>query len=146
MTEGQKKAVSMFKEGHSCSQSIFAAFAPQLGLDEKTALKIACPFGGGMARMGDTCGAVTGAFMVIGLKHGRVDPEDEAAKEKTYALINRFVERFKSRNTHIACRDLLGYNIGNPKEHEIIEEKGLFDTLCPRLVQDATEILDELIQ
>ena len=99
-----------------------------------------------MARMGDTCGAVTGAFMVIGLKHGRVDPENDEAKEKTYALVDQFVKRFKSRNSNIACRDLLGYEIGDPEQHEIIEEKGLFDTLCPKLVQDAAEILEELIE
>ena len=140
-----EKAVSQFKQGHSCSQAVFSAYAPLLGVSENKALKIACSFGGGMARMGETCGAVTGAFMVLGLKHGRVDPLDEQTKEKTYELVEQFVSRFKSRNRFIACRDLLGCDIGDPEGHEMAEKNRLFDTLCPKLVQDAAEILEELL-
>lgn len=140
-----EKAVSRFQKGHSCSQAVFSAYAPILGVSEKTALKIASSFGGGMARMGETCGAVTGAFMVIGLKYGRVDPQDEQAKEKNYEIVNQFVKRFKSRNTFIKCKDLLGCDIGDPEGHEMAEKNGLFDTLCPKLVQDAAEILEKLL-
>ena len=106
-----EKAVLLFRAGHACSQAILTAYGPTLGLDETLALKIACPFGGGMARMGGTCGAVTGAFMVIGLKHGRVSATDEQAKEKTYEIVREFVERFTSRNGSMVCRELLGYDL-----------------------------------
>lgn len=140
-----ENTVSLFKKGHSCSQAVFSTYAPLLGVPENTALKIACSFGGGMARMGETCGAVTGAFMVLGLKYGRVDPQDEQTKEKTYELVKLFVNRFKSRNTFVTCRDLLGCDIGDPEVREMVEKNGLFDTLCPKLVQDAAEILEELL-
>jgi len=140
-----EKAVFQFKEGHSCSQSIFSTYGPKYGIDEEMALKIACPFGGGMARMGDTCGAVTGALMAIGLKYGRVDPKDEELKEETYRLVNTFVEKFKARNQTIVCRELLGYDISNPQQHDKAEEEGLFETLCPKFVQDAAEILEEML-
>ena len=145
MMNDVEKAVFQFKKGHNCSQSIFSTYGTRYGISEEMALKIACPFGGGMARLGDTCGAVTGAFMTIGLKHGRVDPEDEELKEETYRLVNTFVEKFKARNKTIVCRELLGYDISNPQEHDKAEDEGLFDTLCPKLVQDAAEILEEML-
>ena len=77
-------AVSGFKEGFNCAQSVLSAFSEELGLTRETALKIACPFGGGMARQAETCGAVTGAFMVIGLKYGQASKADKASKNRTY--------------------------------------------------------------
>ncbi|UCD85357.1 MAG: C_GCAxxG_C_C family protein, partial [Deltaproteobacteria bacterium] len=77
-----KSAVSCFKEGFSCSQVLLSTYGTDFGLDRETALKVAGAFGGGMGRMGEVCGAVTGAFMVIGLKHGMVKGEDNKAKEK----------------------------------------------------------------
>jgi C_GCAxxG_C_C family probable redox protein len=82
-----ERAAELYASGFSCSQAVFAAFSEALGLEPMNALKIAQPFGGGIAGTGSTCGAVTGALLVIGLKHGRVRPEDLAAKEKTYALV-----------------------------------------------------------
>ena len=72
-----------FAQGFSCSQSIFSAFVLQLGLSTETALKLSSPFGAGMARQGQVCGALTGALMVLGLQQGNVDPE---GKEKTYQI------------------------------------------------------------
>ena len=134
-------AVSMFKEGFSCSQAILLTYGQELGIDKATALKISAPFGGGMARMGETCGAVTGAFMVLGLKYAK----DKESKEKLYGLVNKFVEKFKSRNSSILCRELLGYNIGTSEGMKMVKEKGLIDTLCPKLVKDAAEILKEIL-
>lgn len=93
-----EQAVSSFKEGFSCSQAVFSTYSMELGLDRETALKVAAPFGVGMGRMGETCGAVTSAFMVLGLKYGRIKAEDEETKEKTYDLVREFVKRFESRN------------------------------------------------
>lgn len=135
-------AVSRFKEGLSCSQAILLTYGQKLGIDKGAALKIAAPFGGGMARMGETCGAVTGAFMVIGLKHA----VNKEAKEKLYALINEFAREFKSRNASLLCRQLLGHNIGTPSGMKAVKEKGLIDTLCPKLVKDAAEILEEILK
>ena len=138
-------AVASFKEGLSCSQAVLSAFAPGLGLDRQTALRVAAAFGGGMARMGQTCGAVSGALMVIGLKHGHVAAQDKAAKEKTYALVREFVDQFRARNGSLLCRELLGYDIGTTEGMQLILEKGLTASICPRLVRDAAEILERLV-
>ena len=140
-----ENALSCFEAGFSCSQSMLAAYGPQLGLDHETALKVAGAFGGGMGCMGQTCGAVTGAFMVIGLEYGKTEAEDDETKEKTYSLVKEFVDRFRSRNGSIVCRELLDCDISNPEERELAMEKGLFTTLCPRFVQDAAEIIEQLI-
>jgi len=77
------RAAQRFEQGFSCAQAIVAAFGAQYGLDTQQALRVAGAFGGGMARMGETCGAVTGAFMVFGLLYGKTQAEDDAAKDKT---------------------------------------------------------------
>jgi len=138
-------AMASFKEGLSCSQAVLAAFAPGLGLDRLTALRVAAAFGGGMARMGQTCGAVSGALMVIGLRHGHVVAEDQAAKERTYALVREFVDQFRARNTSLLCRELLGCDVGTPEGMQLVREKGLTTSICPGLVRDAAEILEQLM-
>ncbi|MCX5803443.1 MAG: C-GCAxxG-C-C family protein [Proteobacteria bacterium] len=140
-----ERAVSCFKETFSCSQAILSTYGPELGLEKETALKVAGAFGGGMARMGEVCGAVTGAFIVIGLKHGKIKAEDEEAKEKTYLIVREFVERFKSRNGSIKCRELLGYDISTLGGIKLIKEKNLFYTICVKYVRDAAEIIEELL-
>lgn len=98
-----------------------------------------------MARMGGTCGAVTGAFMVIGLKHGKTKADDDAAREKTYELAQQFAARFRARNKSIVCRELLGYDLATEEGRESVMEKNLFATICPRFVKDAGEILEEIL-
>jgi C_GCAxxG_C_C family probable redox protein len=139
-------AVSCFQEGFSCAQAVFSAYGPQNGLDRELALKVAGAFGGGMGHMGHVCGAVTGAFMVIGLKYGKTQPEDNESRDKTYSLVQEFTERFKSHHGSILCRELLGCDISTPAALEMAREKGLFETLCPRLVQDAAEIIEEILE
>ena len=103
------------------------------------------PFGGGIAKSGDWCGAVTGAFLVIGLKYGRVRADDAAAKDHTYALVQEFVKRFKAKHGSARCNDLLGCDIGTPEGQKTIEEKKLHQTLCEDLIRDAMGILDGLL-
>jgi len=83
--------------------------------------------------------------MVIGLKYGKTKAEDEGDRDKTYELVHEFVNRFQSRHGSIICKDLLGYDLSNPKEGETAKEKGLFDTLCPPFVRAAVEILEEIL-
>jgi C_GCAxxG_C_C family probable redox protein len=124
---------------------VLAAVSEPLGLERETALKISQAFGGGMARMGLTCGAVTGAMLAIGLKHGRTRPEDEGAKEKTYSLVHDFVRQFRERHGSIVCRELLGVDLSTPQGHQRGVERGVFESLCPRLVADAVEILEGIL-
>ena len=138
-------AIACFKEGFSCSQAVLSTYAPDLGLDREMAFRVAGAFGAGMARTGQTCGAVSGALMVIGLEYGQTQGEDKPAKEKTYALGREFLERFKARNGGVVCRELLGHDISTPEEMQAARDKGLFDSLCPRLVANAVEILEEIL-
>ena len=139
------EAVSCFKEGFSCSQAVLSAFSEDFGLDRDIALKIATAFGGGMARMGKTCGAVTGAFMVIGLKYGRTKTEDEKTQNKAYALVQEFVKRFESQNGSIECKELLGYDISIPEELEKVNKENICEKICPPFVQNAVEILEQIL-
>jgi C_GCAxxG_C_C family probable redox protein len=138
-------AVSCFKEGFSCAQSVFSSYAPQFGLNRELALKIATSFGGGMARMGKTCGAVTGAFMAIGLSCGRVRAQDEQIKEKNYGLVREFVRRFEARNGSIICRELLDCDISTPEGLKFAQDNKLFENVCPKFVRGAAEIVAQLI-
>ena len=139
------QAESMFKSGFSCSQAVLAAFAPQLGLDRNLALKIAQPFGGGTAHTGRMCGAAAGALLVIGLKFGRTEPEDTEAKDKTYALVHRFLDLFREKHGGLDCPELLGYDLAVPAEMKQAEEEGLFESLCTPLVRSAAEILQDIL-
>jgi C_GCAxxG_C_C family probable redox protein len=109
------------------------------------ALKVSGAFAGGMGRMGETCGAVTGAFMVIGLKYGNTRAKDRRRKEKAYNLVREFVDEFKSRNKSILCRELLDCDISTPEGAKIARERELFTTLCPKLVRDAAEIIEDML-
>jgi C_GCAxxG_C_C family probable redox protein len=141
-----EQAVSFFEKGFSCSQALLVTYGETFGVERETALRIAAGFGGGMGRMAETCGAVTGAFMVIGLKYGSVDAEDRRAKEKTHEVVKEFARRFTSRNGSLICRELLGCDIGTPGGLQSAKESKLFHTACPKFVQDAAQIVEEMIQ
>ena len=140
-----EQAVACFQEGYSCSQALLSTFAPQFGLDRELALKISGPFGAGMGRMGDTCGAVTGAFMVIGLLHGRTQAGDQETKEKAYALVTELANQFRQRNGSLACRDLLGCDLSTPEGRQYAHDHGLPATRCVDFVRDAAEIIDRML-
>lgn len=101
-------AVEQFKAGSNCSQAVLGEYAEEHGVDSASALKIACGFGGGMGRLGGTCGAVTGAIMAIGLVACDPDPRSLVAKARTYTLVRSFIEEFETRHQAISCRELLG--------------------------------------
>ena len=140
-----ERALSAFDEGFSCSQSVLSASASELGLDREMALRVATAFGGGMGHRGDTCGAVTGAFMAIGLKHGRLRAEDRETRERAYSLVNRFVEEFESRHGSIVCRELLGFDLSTPEGERLAEENWPDRMPCRTLVRGAAEILTEIL-
>jgi C_GCAxxG_C_C family probable redox protein len=141
-----ENAVDCFKGTFNCAQSVFSSFAPEFGLEREIALKAATPFGGGIARMGEVCGAVTGAMMGIGLKYGMSEEEDLEAKERTYEICQELASGFKTRNGSIKCRELIGYDLSNPEEHKKAEEDDVFNTKCTKFVRDAVEIVEELLR
>jgi C_GCAxxG_C_C family probable redox protein len=140
----EQLASDLFEQGFTCGQAVLAAHAARLGLEREAALRIACAFGGGVARTGGTCGAVNGALVVIGLAHGRTRVEDEGARERTYDAARAFMDRFRAEHGALACRDLLGVDIGTPEGHRAAAEGGLFRARCPAFVRGAARIAGEL--
>ncbi len=102
-----EKAKQLFTSGYNCSQAVVGAFIDDFAIDFDTAMKLSSSFGGGMGRMREVCGAVTGAFMIAGIKCGYCDPCDKAAKSAHYALIQKIAADFKEQNGSIICRELL---------------------------------------
>jgi len=140
-----EQSVSLFEQGFSCSQAILSTYGPGLGMERDIALKSAEGFVGGIACLGHTCGAVVGAIMVIGLKHGRTDARDRKAQARTTRTVRKFLRRFEDRNRTTMCRALLGCSIDTPTREKAAKVRGLFSDVCPRAVRDAAEILEELL-
>ena len=158
-----ERARQLFKEGYNCAQAVVGAFAGEMGMDFDTAIKLASSFGGGMGRMREVCGAVSGMFIVAGVLYGYSDPKDKDAKDKHYALIQKLAENFKCRNGSIICKNLLtGTNLEPKviKREDDEKEKREVDSTpvstprnaefyrkrpCSDLVWDAANILHQLI-
>jgi len=137
----------LFQAGFSCSQAVFTPFAEDAGLDTETALKLSQALGGGMAHLGFTCGAVTGAFLAIGLRHGRVRVEDSAAKEKIYAVMTEFARRFRARHgDDLSCPPLIGCDLATAAGQKKARDGNLFQTRCATFVRDAAAILEDLLR
>jgi C_GCAxxG_C_C family probable redox protein len=132
-----KKAVKYFEDGYNCSQAIFAAYGQELGISPDQAFKIASGFGGGM-RIDGTCGAVTGAFMVLGLKFAK-------GKDKPYDKIIKFAENFRQRNKSTNCQALIGCDIRTKEGMNKATNEGLFRSVCSPLVRNAAEILETML-
>jgi C_GCAxxG_C_C family probable redox protein len=127
----------------NCAQAVLAAFCEELGFEEEDALRIAMGFGGGMGYTGGTCGAVTGAYMVIGLKIDFKPDQLQACKEKAYALVQEFDAKFKQLNKTVLCGELLGYDLRDPVKLEAARADGAFSK-CPGFVEQAVKILESL--
>jgi len=140
-----QEAVNLFEQGYSCSQSVLTAYALDFDLDSDPALRIASSFGGGMGRMGEVCGAVSGALMVLGLRYGYTRPEDKAAKENLYNLVRQFSERFRQQHGTILCRSLLQCDLSDPQQQLLAQERGVFKTFCPQLIRTAADILNDML-
>lgn len=139
-----EKALEYYNNNFNCSQGVFTAFSTEMGMDEKTALKVATNFGGG-ERKGELCGAVAGALMVLGLRCGHCESKDAESKAKAYAVSEEFMNRFTEKNGSVVCRELLGYDLTKKEDMIVIQEQNLFRTLCPKMVESAASILDEMI-
>jgi len=139
------EAVASYGKRFTCSAAVFSAFSKDLGLDPKIAKKIACGFGAGISKTGNMCGAVSGAILAIGLKYGKTEAEDDAATEKTRALVRQFIHEFTEKNGSVNCTELLGYNLNIPEEFVEARDNRLFVTKCTALVQDAVDILEKIL-
>jgi len=139
-------AKELFEQGYNCSQSVFAAFCDETGLDLETALKISSSFGGGMGRLREVCGAVTAMFMIAGIKYGYTSPENDELKAEHYKLIQMLAAKFREHNGSYICRDLLGLDGADNPMPERRSEKYYQTRPCSSIVEYAAELMDELIK
>jgi C_GCAxxG_C_C family probable redox protein len=139
-----QKAVHLFENGLNCSQAILMAFGESYGVDPEIAKKLGRPWGGGIGRMGQICGAVTGAIALLGYAQSGTQDETEA-RDKLCASIRELVKRFEERNGYSVCRDLLGADISTKEGQQKIKEEMLVKRLCPKFVKDASDILSEFL-
>lgn len=139
------RALKNFANGFNCAQAVLSAYSRELGLKPPQGHRVSQAFGAGIARMAGPCGAVTGALMVIGLKHGKTEAKDEAAKEKTYSLAQEFVRRFKAKHGSLTCLGLLGHHIGTPRGMKALQKMNFHKDICPKYVKDAVLILDKIL-
>lgn len=140
-----EQAGKLFLEGYNCAQAVVCAFSDVTGIDEKSAAKLSSSFGGGMGRMREVCGTVSGALLVLGILYGYDDPKDYEAKKAHYQLVQDFARRFREINGTIICRELLK-NVtvtpgGQPEERtpEYYKRRP-----CLRHVMEAASIVDEM--
>lgn len=147
MTE-KDRARELFLQGYNCSQSVFAAFSHRFGIDEETALKISAGLGGGVGRLREVCGAVSGSAMAIGSIVSATKGDDGESKKRNYELVREFSDRFTSLHGSIVCRDLL--KLGIKAEASATPDGRTADYYknrpCLKVVEDAAEILMQLIE
>lgn len=145
MTHGEK-AQALFYEGYNCAQAVFCAYADDLGLEQTTAARLVSPLGGGMGRLREVCGAVSGALMVIGQLYGYGTPETGAPKARLYAIEQEFARRFAKDHGSYICRDLLGLSEGASAPTPEARTDAYYQKRpCPALCQHAADLLDRLI-
>ncbi len=142
----REAAMANFMKGYNCSQSIVLAFADLLPVGESELLKLSSSFGGGMGRLREVCGSVSGMFMVAGLLYGYDGPETGQVKADHYARIQELAHRFEEKHGSIVCRELLGLSV----RHDVpIPEQRTTEYYkkrpCPEIIGDAAEILEQFI-
>ena len=141
----RKQAGDLFCEGYNCAQAVFLAFADVTGFDKETALRLSSGFGGGMGRMREVCGAVSGAIMVLGMIKG-YSSLDDAEKMEHYARVQEFARRFKEKHDTIICRELLkGIKTDSSPLPTVRDASYYAKRPCLRFVEDAAEILDSML-
>ncbi len=141
----KEQIAGLFMRGQDCGQVVFDNYADELGIPKDEANRMAAAFGGGIG-IGETCGAVIGAMMVIGMKYGHNGPDDVEHREMLMAKRAEFIEKWRERRGSCMCRDLLGDDISTPEGLGRILEAGTMFSLCPELVLDAIDILGEIDQ
>lgn len=147
MSAHSDRAAELFKQGFNCSQAVFAAFCDEFDMDEKTALKVSAGLGGGVGRLREVCGTVTGASMVAGMLYGATDGSDHEKKALTYQKVQQIVDEFKKLNPSIVCRELLGLSptASTPSTPEHRTDEFYKKRPCAQLVEDSAKAVDKIL-
>ena len=140
-----EKASKMFYDGYNCAQAVAVAFCDVTGLDEKTTAKMVSPFGGGMGRLREVCGAVSGMLFVLGCLYGYDESTDDEAKKQTYEQVQELAKAFQAQNGSFICREILKNPPTDPNPFPRTEE--YYATRpCVRMVATAAKLMDDFIE
>ena len=146
MSEKTEKAKELFKSGYNCSQAVLGVFCEELGLDFESAMKLASSFGGGMGRMREVCGTVSGMFMAAGLAFASAS-DSPVEKGEHYKRIQELAKRFKDKNGSIICRELLqGIESSTAPTPSERNQNYYKKRPCVELVGDSVEIFEEFLK
>ena len=142
----EDKALEAFRAGLNCAQTVLTSFSDELNFDRNLALTVSCGFGGGMGRLGETCGAVTGSYMVLGIFNCRNHTDNSSRKEATYPMVQEFSKKFTQIHGTTVCRSLLKCDLNTEEGHQYAKENNLFGTICEECIADSIKIVKELIE
>jgi C_GCAxxG_C_C family probable redox protein len=138
------EALALFNSGFNCSQSVAAAYAEDLGMSRSDVLRLSAAFGGGIGRTGQTCGAVSGALMVLGMKHGMTEANAQA-KDRMYVIAQDFLKRVQAHQSSLLCNDILGEDITTAEGRASMRQRNTHASVCSPLIADITVMLDEML-
>lgn len=141
----RKKALDLYAGGLNCSQAVFSVFADKFDLDERTLMKVAGGFGGGVGASGLICGALSGAVMAIGLKYGASDPSDTESKRITREAVREFMKKFTDEFGAVDCKCLLGFDMSKPSDMEYVHNNNITRKVCPKFVEFSVKELEKIL-
>jgi len=142
----EDKAIDSFRSGLNCAQAVLTAYSDDLNFNNDMALGISCGFGGGMGRLQETCGAVTGSYMVLGIYNSGKFSDNHDKKEETYSMIQEFSDKFKSIHGSTDCKSLLKCDLKTDEGWQYVKENGLLETVCEKCISDSIRIVEELVK
>lgn len=141
----EKDALLLFDSGFNCAQAVLSRLAERYGMSRDEAFRIGTGFGGGIARNGEACGAVTGAVMALGLCYGRKEGEERSKQENTYDKVDEFLEAFRALHGSCVCRDILeGIDLKTPEGQKAFGDQNKLD-ICCRCIVDAVRIVESMV-
>jgi C_GCAxxG_C_C family probable redox protein len=146
MKTDQSKVINAFREDKNCAQAVLLGFADRFQILEDHALSISAGFGAGMGRLQRTCGAVSGAYMVIGLYAGSKSITNAERKEIAYTLIREFTKRFEENKGSSVCADLIQCNLNTTEGQENFNTNHLKESVCEKCIQFSLDVLDDLME
>jgi C_GCAxxG_C_C family probable redox protein len=141
----QEEAIQAHVDGLNCSQAVLTTYSKKLSFDKDFAASIACGFGGGMGRLQETCGAVTGGFMVLGISTCKKYPGTKDRKDHSYSLVQQFAGKFKAMNGSLDCKTLLKCDLNTAEGQKFMKDNNLSQKVCNKCIADSISIIEELV-
>lgn len=146
MKSNEEKAIESFQSGLNCAQSVVTAFSDELGFDNNLAVSLSCGFGGGMGRLQETCGAVTGGFMVLGIYNSHKFTDNTERKFHTYSMVQQLSHEFKKLHGATDCRTLLNCDLRTEEGQRIHKEENQSKVICEKCIADTVKLIEKMIK